>query len=86
MALCGNCGTKDNKVETDDDGMCGKCGADEWVEWDDFSSKPSLDDYIENKMRKLDLTLPQLVVEVYKSYDRLHERTAIENVFEGFNL
>lgn len=86
MPLCGNCGTKDNKIETNDDGNCGSCGADDWVEWNDFFSKPSLEDYIEKKMRGLNLTLPQLVVEVYKSYDRLHERSVIEDVFERFNL
>jgi hypothetical protein len=85
MALCGNCGTSEKDVKPDENGMCGKCGEDNWAEWNDFKEEDlkSLMRYVIAKQLKL--SMPELVWEVFES-ETVNKRIAIKNIFEEFKL
>lgn len=79
MAICGECGSKDNEIKPDDSGMCGKCEGDFWVEWRDFFDK-HLDDWIKKAMNNLKMSKWQLAIEVIDSENMTRE-DAIKDIF-----
>lgn len=85
--ICGKCGNpeRDTTIEPDENGNCGVCSADNWVEWRDFKTN-DLKDYIQEAANHLNISTGNLVARVYRSNDRLNERSVIEDVFEEFKL
>lgn len=67
MAVCGQCGTRDDKVESDDKGMCGKCHADNWVEWTDFFIDKEIANYIKKASKTSGLSVPELAWRAFDS-------------------
>ena len=42
MALCTSCGNGEHQRQSDEDGMCGFCHQDSWLEWEDFFIRSGL--------------------------------------------
>jgi len=85
MAVCGECATRDNEVQTDKNGMYGRCGADSWIEWRDFSS-PSLKGWTSDGSKNLGISFPELVLKVFKSEDDILICDAIHDIFVKFEF
>lgn len=89
MAVCGSCGSLESEVDTQKGGYCGKCGADVWIEWIDFTLDKQRTQYVMKQAKHLGLSYPELVIKVLNQ-DPLRERgrrtnnRAIIEVFTKF--
>lgn len=84
MPLCGSCGYSDQKTEPDEDGNCGNCHEDLWLEWNDFTI-PNLRNYIKKAASKLNLSIPELALKIYKAeYFNSKNRDTIKKIFQKF--
>lgn len=66
MALCGKCGASEKIVGKDDNGNCGNCNGDYWVEWQDFMDD-ELEDYLDIATKTLHVSMSKLAADVYES-------------------
>ena len=88
MALCGNCGTNERVIKPDENGMCGKCHADEWWQWEDFRTEDLGYTLRYVVPKNLKISFPELVWRVFDSEGHLigSEQKAIKDIFERFKL
>lgn len=90
MALCGACSTSEKEVPNDDNGYCGKCGEDLWIEWEDFFVVPGTSRGMLNKdfwllaMRTAgSSSIADLMAKVFDSEsERYSMQDGIEWIFE----
>lgn len=73
MAVCGDCGSLESEVGTQKGGFCGKCGADVWIEWVDFTVDKQITQHVMKQAKHLGLSYPELVLKVL-SQDPLREK------------
>lgn len=95
--ICGRCGNpeRDSINEPDENGNCGVCGADNWVEWGDFKTE-DLRDYVDEAANHLNISKSKLIRLVYESIQKSehisfesilkNKRDAIHQIFEEFKL
>ena len=81
MAVCGKCGTTDAEIESAEGGMCGKCGADSWIEWADFMiDKEMTHNYVEARAREMGLSLSEVAWRAFESsYTSLRSDTFLRS-------
>jgi len=84
--ICGKCGNpeRDSTIDPDENGNCGVCSADNWIEWADFKTE-DLRDYVDEAANHLNISKGRLIKLVYES-ESLEGRDIIHQIFEEFIL
>ena len=66
MAICDTCFTSDKEIKPDETASCGKCHADDWLEYEDFFEKWFFE-FLKKSAIKHNITLAELRAKVAKS-------------------